>query len=66
MHDAEQEVSLYYRALPQVTSLSLAEHLLSKLTTASQAAMRVGLKLRVQEALNSIGPTTGSCRFSGT
>jgi RNA polymerase sigma-70 factor (ECF subfamily) len=56
MRDAGQEVSLYRGALPQVTSLSLAEHLLGKLTTASQAAMRVELKLRVQEALNSMAP----------
>jgi RNA polymerase sigma-70 factor (ECF subfamily) len=54
MRDAGQEVSLYRGALPQVTSLSLAEHLLGRLTTASQAAMRAELKLRVQEALNSM------------
>jgi RNA polymerase sigma-70 factor (ECF subfamily) len=56
MRDAGQEVSLHQGALPQVTSPSLAEHLLGKLTTASQAAMRVELKLRVQEALNSMDP----------
>jgi RNA polymerase sigma-70 factor (ECF subfamily) len=56
MRDAGQEVSLHRGALPQVTSLSLAEHLLGKLTTASQAAMQVELKLRVQEALNSMAP----------
>jgi RNA polymerase sigma-70 factor (ECF subfamily) len=54
MRDAGQEVSLHRGALPQVTSLSLAEHLLGKLTTASQAAMRAELKIRVQEALNSM------------
>src|SRR6266699_3312260 len=56
MRDAGQEVSLHRGALPQVTSLSLAEHLLGKLTTASRAAMRAELKLRVQEALNSMDP----------
>jgi RNA polymerase sigma-70 factor (ECF subfamily) len=56
MRDAGQEVSLHQGALPQVTSLSLAEQLLGKLTTASHAAMRVELKLRVQEALNSMDP----------
>jgi len=56
MRDAGQEVSLHHGALPQVSSVSLAEHLLGKLTTASQAAMRVELKLRVQEALNSMDP----------
>jgi RNA polymerase sigma-70 factor (ECF subfamily) len=54
MRDAGQEVSLYRGALPQVTSVSLAEHLLGKLTTASRAAMRAELKIRVQEALNSM------------
>jgi RNA polymerase sigma-70 factor (ECF subfamily) len=54
MRDAGQEVSLHHGALPQVSSLSLAEHLLGKLTTASRAAMRLELKLRVQEALNSM------------
>jgi len=54
MRDAGQEVSLHRGPLPQVTSLSLAEHLLGKLTPASHAAMRAELKLRVQEALNSM------------
>src|SRR5262245_27583700 len=56
MRDAGQEVSLHRGALPQVTSLSLAEHLLGKLTSASHAAMRAELKLHVQEALNSMDP----------
>ncbi len=56
MRDASQEVSLYRGALPPVTSLSVAEHLLGKLTTASHAAMRAELKIRVQEALNGMDP----------
>ena len=56
MRDAGQEVSLHRETLPQVTSLSLAEHLLGKLTTASHAAMREELKVHVQEALNSMDP----------
>jgi RNA polymerase sigma-70 factor (ECF subfamily) len=56
MRDAGQEVSLHQGALPQVSSVSLAEHLLGKLTTASQAAMRAELKLRIEEALNSMDP----------
>jgi RNA polymerase sigma-70 factor (ECF subfamily) len=56
MRDAGQEVSLHRGALPQVTSLSLAEHLLGKLTTPSHAAMRAELKVRVQEALNCMEP----------
>jgi RNA polymerase sigma-70 factor (ECF subfamily) len=56
MRDAGQEVSLHRGALPPVTSLSLAEHLLGKLTTPSHAAIRAELKVRVQEALNSMDP----------
>jgi RNA polymerase sigma-70 factor (ECF subfamily) len=56
MRDAGLEVSLHRGALPQVTSLSLAEQLLGKLTAASHAAMRAELKIRVQEALNSMDP----------
>jgi RNA polymerase sigma-70 factor (ECF subfamily) len=55
MRDAGQEVSLHGGPPPQVTSLSLAE-LLGKLTTASHVAMRAELKVRVQEALNSMDP----------
>jgi RNA polymerase sigma-70 factor (ECF subfamily) len=40
--------------LPQVTSLSPAEHLLGKLTPTSQAALRAELKLSVPEALNGM------------
>jgi RNA polymerase sigma-70 factor, ECF subfamily len=57
MRDAGQEVSLHQGALPQVTSVSLAEHLLGKLTSASRAAMRAELKLRIEEALNSMDPS---------
>ena len=56
MRDAGQEVALHRGPLPPVSSLSLAEQLLGKLTTASQAAMRAELKIRVQEALNSMDP----------
>jgi RNA polymerase sigma-70 factor (ECF subfamily) len=54
MRDAGQEVSLYRRALPQASSASLAAHLLGKMTSASQAAIRAEHKLIVQEALNSM------------
>jgi RNA polymerase sigma-70 factor (ECF subfamily) len=56
MRDAGQEIALHRGALPAVSSLSLAEQLLGKLTSASQAAMRAELKLRVQEALNGMDP----------
>jgi RNA polymerase sigma-70 factor (ECF subfamily) len=56
MRDAGQEVSLHRGPLPQVTSVSLAEHLLGKLTSVSRVAMRAELQFRVQEALNSMHP----------
>jgi RNA polymerase sigma-70 factor, ECF subfamily len=56
MRDAGQEVSLYRGALPQASSESLAAHLLGKLTTPSQAAVRVETQIRVQEAINSMEP----------
>jgi RNA polymerase sigma-70 factor (ECF subfamily) len=54
MRYAGHEVALHHGALPEVTSASLAEHLLGKLSSASQAAMRAEMKIRVQEALNSM------------
>jgi RNA polymerase sigma-70 factor (ECF subfamily) len=54
MRDAGQEVSLHRGALPQVLRQRHGRHLLGKLTTASRAAMRAELKIRVQEALNSM------------
>ena len=54
MRDASQEVSLYRGALPQASSASLAAHLLGKMTSVSQAAIRAEHKLIVQEALNSM------------
>jgi RNA polymerase sigma-70 factor (ECF subfamily) len=56
MRDAGQEVSLYRGAMPQASSVSLAEQLLGKLTSASQAAIRAERKLFVQEALNRMDP----------
>jgi RNA polymerase sigma-70 factor (ECF subfamily) len=56
MRDAGQEVSLHRGALPQASSASLAAHLLGKMTSATQAAIRAEHKLLVQEALNSMDP----------
>ncbi len=56
MRDARREVRLHYEALPEASSVSLAGQLLGKLTTPSQAAVRAELRLRVQEALNSLDP----------
>jgi RNA polymerase sigma-70 factor (ECF subfamily) len=56
MRDADREVSLYRGALPQASSASLAAHLLGRGTSASQAAIRAEMQIRVQEALNSMSP----------
>ena len=56
MRDAGQEVSLHRGPYPQASSVSLAAQLLGKMTSASQAAIRVEHKLIVQEALNSMDP----------
>jgi RNA polymerase sigma-70 factor (ECF subfamily) len=56
MRDAGQEISLYRGALPQVSSASLANQLLGRLTSASRAAMRAETQLRVQEVLNGMDP----------
>jgi RNA polymerase sigma-70 factor (ECF subfamily) len=52
--DAGREVSLYRGALPETTSAALAAQLVGKQTSPSQAAARAELKIRVQEALNSM------------
>jgi RNA polymerase sigma-70 factor (ECF subfamily) len=54
--DAGREISLYRGALPETSSAALAAHLLGRLTTPSQAAMRAERKIRLQEALNSLDP----------
>jgi RNA polymerase sigma-70 factor (ECF subfamily) len=54
MRDAGLEVSLSRGVLPGVTSAALAEQLLGRLTTASHAVMRDELKVRIQDALNSM------------
>jgi RNA polymerase sigma-70 factor (ECF subfamily) len=54
--DAGQEVSLYRGALPQASSASLANQLLGRFTSPTQAAVRAELQIRVQEALNALDP----------
>ena len=56
MRDAGQEVSLYRGALPQATSVSLANQLLGKLTSPTEAAVRAEMQLRLQEAINGMDP----------
>ncbi len=54
--DAGQEVSLYRRALPEASSVSIAHQLLGHLTSPTQAVVRAELQLIVQEVLNSMDP----------
>jgi RNA polymerase sigma-70 factor (ECF subfamily) len=54
MRDAGREISLYRGALPEASSAALAAHLLGHDTRPSEAAMRIELKLRLQEALNQM------------
>lgn len=54
--DAGREVSLYRGALPEATSAALAAQLVGGLTSPSSAAGRAEMKIRLQEALNSMDP----------
>lgn len=56
MRDAAQEVSLYRGAMPAASSASLAAHLMGRLTSPSQAAIKAETRLRVQEVLNAMDP----------
>jgi RNA polymerase sigma-70 factor (ECF subfamily) len=56
MRSAGHEISLHRGALPQASSLSLAEQLLGRLTSPSVAVVRAETQLRVQEALNAMDP----------
>jgi RNA polymerase sigma-70 factor (ECF subfamily) len=56
MRDAGQEVSLHRGAFPAASSASLAQQLLAGLTSPTQAAIREEMRLRLQEALNSMDP----------
>ena len=56
MRDAGQEVSLYRGALPAASSVSLANQLLGRLTSPTQAAVRAEMQVRLQEALNAMDP----------
>ncbi len=52
--DAGREISLYRGAYPAASSAALAARLIGKLTTPSQAAVKAELKIRIQDALNSM------------
>jgi RNA polymerase sigma-70 factor (ECF subfamily) len=57
MRDAAQEVSLHRGGLPAASSHSLANLLLGRLTSPSEAAVRAERQLRLQEALDAMDPT---------
>jgi RNA polymerase sigma-70 factor (ECF subfamily) len=54
MRNPAREISLYQGPLPEASSAALAAHLLGHDTRPSEAAMRIELKLRLQEALNQM------------
>lgn len=54
--DAAREISLYHGAFPETTTADLAAHFLGKLSSPSQAAIKIEQKIRLQEALNSLDP----------
>jgi RNA polymerase sigma-70 factor, ECF subfamily len=56
MRDAGREISLYRGSLPETSSAALAAQLLGHESRPSEAAMRAELKMRLQEALNSMEP----------
>jgi RNA polymerase sigma-70 factor, ECF subfamily len=54
--DAAREVALHRGTLPEATSAALAAQLLGHATRPSEAAIRAEVKVRLQEALNSMDP----------
>ena len=54
MRDAGQEVSLHRGGLPAASTHSLANLLLGRLTSPTQAAIRAERQVRLQEALNGM------------
>ena len=56
LRSAGQEIALHHGPIPQATSASLAEMLLGRLTSPTQAAQRAKVRLMLQEALNGMDP----------
>lgn len=56
MRSAGQEIALHRGPMPQASSVSLAEMLLGRLTSPTQAAQRAEVRVLLQEALNSMEP----------
>ncbi len=56
MREATREVSLYRGALPAASSMAIANQLLGRHTSPTQAAVRAERLLRLQHALNDLAP----------
>jgi RNA polymerase sigma-70 factor (ECF subfamily) len=56
MRDPRREVSIHGVALSETTTTAMAAQLLGNLTRASEEAVRLELKLRLQDALNAMDP----------
>ncbi len=56
MRDPRREVSIHGGAMPETTTTAIAAVLLGDLTGASEAAVRLELKARLQEALDAMDP----------
>jgi RNA polymerase sigma-70 factor (ECF subfamily) len=56
MRDPRREVSIHGGAMPETTTTAMAAELLGNLTRASEEAVRLELKLRLQDALNAMDP----------
>jgi len=53
MRDAGREISIF-RGMPEASSASLAAQLIGRVTSASQAAAKAEIRLKVQQALNNL------------
>lgn len=52
--DVTREVSIYETSIPNVSSVSMADHLTGKATSVSHAVFRAEIQTRIQQALNSM------------
>src|SRR6516164_4220777 len=56
MRDPRRELSIGVEAMPETTTTAMAAELLGNLTRASEEAVRLELKLRLHDALNTMDP----------
>ena len=56
MRNVDLEVSLYRKAMPQVSTFFLASRLMGQFTSVSQRAIRAEMQVKLQEVLNSMDP----------